>query len=152
MFWGHILYGTTAFSDFSLLQKFPAIKKRAASPKLSADFFFCILHLHVCWRAVKKAIADFWSCLNPYFLRVIWMMFHGLIWGRPLFISEVVIIPTLSTNGQRDLGECHPWHDFGFRFHFQEYTSYFSLAKMEPPAYIQFTCDVSLFWFTTKNK
>jgi hypothetical protein len=49
-------------------------------------------------------------------------------------------------------GACHPWHDLGFLSHFQEYTSYFSLAKMELPAYIQFIFYVSLFWFITKHK
>lgn len=79
-------------------------KEQALNSKLWAEFFFSdlilcpIRHLHFCWRAVKKVIADFWSRLSPYCLQGICMMFHGLMWGCPMFISKMVIILALSTN------------------------------------------------------
>lgn len=48
-------------------------------------------------------------------------------------------------------GACRPWHDLGFLSHFQKYTSYFSLAKMELPAYIQLIFYVSLLWLITTH-
>ena len=134
-----------------MLQKIPAIRNWAASPKFWAGIIF---------RSESLFYSSLLTCLleerfllqlpKPFLLEDNTDDISTFNWMS--YLHEDYINPIQHWIEETCNGSCHPWNDFDLLCHLHEPISDFRLALVEFPAYVHVIFDVVLFWFIAKHK